>query len=243
MINTCNDYAKKHNLGFSTNTNLTKCKTKCLHILKKERPVRNLTLGNNKLPWVTSFTHLGCKIENKLDGMKKNMREKRARFIQTNNEICQEFNFAHPDTKATLDWVYNSHFTGSPMWDLFCKEAEMISSTWNVATRVMFGLDRRTHRYFIEPLRKKQHIKWALIRRFVNFTKRLQESSKRQLSTLYQVIRNDCRSTTGKNIGRIENIFNGKRFEEILETDLKEKEFLPLPEEVKWRIPLAKELI
>ena len=65
---------------------------------------------------MNSFTHLGCKIENKLDGMTKDIREKRARFIQTNNEICQEFNFAHPDTKATLDWIYNSHFTGSPIW-------------------------------------------------------------------------------------------------------------------------------
>jgi len=192
---------------------------------------------------VTSFTHLGCKIENKLDGMTKDIREKRARFIQTNNEICQEFNFAHPDTKATLDWIYNSHFTGSPIWDLFCKEAEMVSSTWNVATRVMFGLDRKTHRYFIEPLRKRQHIKWALILRFLTFTKRLKESPKTQLSMLYQVIRNDCRSTTGRNIRRIENIFNGKPFEEIRETNIRKKEFMPTPEEEKWRIPLVKELI
>ena len=109
--------------------------------------------------------------------------------------------------------------------------------------RVMFGLDRKTHRYFIEPLRKRQHIKWALIQRFLNLTKRLKESPKTQLSMLYQVIRNDCRSTTGRNIRRVENIFHGKPFEEIRETNIRKKEFVPVPEEEKWRIPLVKELI
>ena len=82
MIDTCNDYAKKHNLTFSTSTNPNKCKTKCIHILKKDRAIRNLKLGDDDLPWVTSFTHLGSKIEDKLDGMRKDIREKRARFIQ-----------------------------------------------------------------------------------------------------------------------------------------------------------------
>ena len=242
MINTCNDYAKKHNLTFSTNKNLAKCKTKCVKILRKERPVRNLKLGDDELPWVKTFTHLGCKIEDKLDGMKKDIREKRARFIQKNNEICQEFNFAHPKTKVKLNWIYNSHFTGSPIWDLFCKEADMISSTWNVATRIMFGLDRKTHRYFIEPLGSRQHIKWALIQRYINFTKKLQESSKLQLNNLYQKINKDCRSTTGRNIRRIENLFNGKSFKEIDNDQIKKKEFFPIKEEDKWRLSITKEL-
>ena len=37
MINTCNEYAKHHNLTFSTNINPKKSKTKCLIFLKKLR--------------------------------------------------------------------------------------------------------------------------------------------------------------------------------------------------------------
>ena len=207
--------------------------------IEKRTPCK---IGDDELPWVTSFTHLGCKIENKLDGMKKDIKEKRARFIQKNNEICQEFNFAHPNTKANLNWIYNSHFTGSPTWDLFCKEAEMLYSTWNVATRIMFGLDRKTHRYFIEPLGTRQHIKWALIQRFVNFTQNLTGSQKPQLNNLYQKIKNDCRSTTGRNIRRIENIFNGKRYKEIGKHEIRKKEYIPITEENKWRLPIVKEL-
>ena len=86
----------------------------------------------------------------------------------------------------------------------------MISSTWNVATRVMCNLDRRTHRYFIEPLGERQHIKSHLIKRYVNFTKKIVTSTKTQLVNMYHVIKSDCRSTTGRNIRRIENIFDGK---------------------------------
>ena len=106
----------------------------------------------------------------------------------------------------------------------------------------MFGLDRKTHRYFIEPLATRQHIKWALIQRYVNFTKKVTESSKSQLNNLYQKIKKDCRSTTGKNIRRIENIFNGKRYEEIDRDQIKKKEYFPITQENKWRLPIVKEL-
>ena len=84
MINICELYAKEHNLSFSTNPN--KCKTKCMAFLKKGRNLKTLTLGGHCLPMINSVRHLGNKIENKLDGMRQDMREKRARFIQKNNE-------------------------------------------------------------------------------------------------------------------------------------------------------------
>ena len=243
MINVCDEFAKEHNLTFSINENLSKCKTKCISILQNERAIRNLSLGNHKLPWVQSFTHLGCKVERKMDGMKQDIREKRARFIQKNNEICQEFHFAHPTTKMNLNWIYNSHFTGSPLWDMFSKEAEMISSTWNVATRVMCGVNRTTHRYFIEPLAERQHIKWSLIRRFINFTNNLVKSPKTQLANLYLSVKDDCRSSTGRNIRCIENMFDGKMWDDITNHDLRTAQYHPVADENQWRIPMVKELL
>ena len=131
------------------------------------------------------------------------MREKRAQFIQRNNEICQEFPYAYPATKIRINSIYNTHFTGSPIWDLFSKEAESIEKTWNVAMRKMLKLDRCTHKYFIEPLSGTQHIKWSLNKRFVNFTCKISSSTKIPMKILFDTIKRDCRSTTGKNLRHV----------------------------------------
>ena len=106
-------------------------------------------------------------------------------------------------TKIKLNSIYNSHFTGSPVWNLYCREAEAIEKTWNVAVRKMFQLRHSTHRYFIEPLSDTRHIKLALIRKFINFTQKITNSTKTPMKTLYNCIRKDCRSTTGNNLRRI----------------------------------------
>ena len=51
--------------------------------------------------------------------MKKNIQIKRARYIQKNIGINQEFKFAHPNTRFHLNTIYNSHFSGSSLWDVF----------------------------------------------------------------------------------------------------------------------------
>ena len=80
--------------------------------------------------------------------MKQDLREKREQFIQRNNEICQEFSFAHPVTKTRLNAIFNCHLTGSQLWDLFSRESEMLEATWNIAIRKMFKLDLTTQRAF-----------------------------------------------------------------------------------------------
>ena len=210
--------------------------------LKVERNLTALKLSGNDLPWVTSVKHLGIKIENNLNGMKQDMREKRAQFIQKNNEICQEFSFAHPRSKVLLNSIYNSHFTGSPTWDLFCRESEMIENTWNVAIRKMYNLDRKTHKYFIEPLSNRQHIKWSLIKRFINFIGKLSSSSKTPLTNLLHTIKSDCRSTTGRNLRHILKLMNADSTHEINLEKLKHLKYHEVDKAEEWRIQLVKEL-
>ena len=76
MLNICEQYAKEHNLSFSTNQTINKCKTKCMAFNKKERDLRSMMLCENSLPWVKSTRHLGNKIEDKIDGTRQGMREK-----------------------------------------------------------------------------------------------------------------------------------------------------------------------
>jgi hypothetical protein len=73
---------------------------------------------------------------------------------------------------------YNSDYTGSPAWDLFCHEAGMVENSYSMAVRIMFGLPRETHRYFIERVTDTRHIKFDLIERFLNFLSKIRKLKK-----------------------------------------------------------------
>ena len=67
--------------------------------------------------------------------------------------------------------IFNSHFTGSPLWDLFSPEARMLESTWNRNIKLIFGLPYETHRYFMCPLSGSKHLRFILQKRFIYFAK------------------------------------------------------------------------
>ena len=110
--------------------------------LKLNRKISPMKLCGNDLPWVEYGDdfgkHLGNIIENKIDGLAKDIKVKRARYIQKTNEILQEFAYAHPRTKLNLLQIYNSHFYGSPLWNLFGKECVSFEKTYNIAIRKIF---------------------------------------------------------------------------------------------------------
>ena len=72
-----------------------------------------LTLCNNTLPWVNSGKHLGMRIDNTNSIFSRDILEKRARYIQGNNQLMQEFSFADNLTKLFVNKVYNGHHHGS----------------------------------------------------------------------------------------------------------------------------------
>ena len=86
-------------------------------------------LCGHPLPWVHHCKHLGNYLDKKIDGLKHDLRIKQARYIDKNNELEQEFYFCHPQTKFKVNKIYNSHFTGSPLWNLFSPEAVKVSPT------------------------------------------------------------------------------------------------------------------
>ena len=151
MIKSCGEHARSLNLSFSTNANLTKCKTKCMAFLNQERELENITLDGKDLPWVRTAKHFGCKIGDKICGLNDDLMEKRATYMNKVNELTQEFYFAHPLTKVRINNIFNSHFYGSALWDLFGIETLRLEKSWNVSQRIMLGIPRNSHRYFIDP--------------------------------------------------------------------------------------------
>ena len=118
-ISTCEEYARTHNLQFSTDPNPQKCKTKCMAFLQNKRVLPDMYLCGNPLPWVDKLKHLGNTITNKIDGGQADIKVKRANYIEKNNNILQEFSFADPLSKLRLNSIYNCHFSGFPIWDIF----------------------------------------------------------------------------------------------------------------------------
>ena len=120
MLKVCERYAGEHNLQFSTNTNPNKSKTKCMAFLNKSRPLRKLKLCGNELPWVEKGKHLGVKVTNDTRNiLGDDIMEKRARYIQSNNELMQEFSFSHSRTKVFINRVFSSHFYRFVLRNLF----------------------------------------------------------------------------------------------------------------------------
>ena len=151
--------------------------------------------------------------------MKKDILVKRAAFIHKNNEINQEFYFSHPDTKIKINSIYNSHFTGSNLWNLFSREAVMVENSWNVSMRLMLDLPRETHRYLIEPLSKTSHIRKVLVQRFLKFLQQIRKSNKVSAKFLLNSICQDTRSTTGSNLRHILLSTNKSSVNELIASD------------------------
>ena len=119
----------------------------------------------------------------------------------------------------------------------------MVENSYSVAVRLMFGLPRETHRYFIEPLTSRRHIKFDLIDRFLNFTSKIRKSKKETLIYVYEKILNDVRSITGKNLTKIMLLCDANYIDKSKPGDCSELKFRTIPIGEEWRINLVKELI
>ena len=186
---------------------------------------------------------MGNNIGNVMVGMKKDMRIKRAKYIDKNNELCQEFYFAHPKSKLQANTIYNMHFTGSPLWDLFCREAEMVENTYNSSVRIMCNLPRETHRFFIEPLTDTKHLKSILIKRFLSFIEQVERSTKVIPKQIMKLVKNNSLSVTGSNLRNIMLLLEKDTIDEISITDVDNIVYSVASEENMWKINCVKELL
>ena len=212
--------------------------------LHKNRDLPKLMLCGNQLPWVNSGKHLGNRITNNpVDMITQDTKEKRAHYIQRNNELMQEFAFAHSSTKTKINAIFNSHFTGSVLWDLGHPETEKVYNTWNTSIRKMFRLNMRTHRYFIEPLSQVQHIKIALMKRFLKFTNALSCCPKNTARNLFNTIKHDCRSITGRNLRQIMLFCGRAQVSETTIKDVTKMKYQATTEKNTRRIHFVKDLL
>ena len=101
----------KYNFSFE----FCECKTKTLAFLQK-----SCELCGNPLPWTDKFKHLGIYLEIRIDGYDLDVMKIRiAQYIRKNIDFNQQLYFAYPYTKVEINSIYNSHYSSSPLWNLF----------------------------------------------------------------------------------------------------------------------------
>ena len=240
MLNTCQEYAAVHNLKFSTDPNPIKCKTKCLAFLYKPRILPSMLLCGNPLPWVDSLKHLGNMVSNKVDGGQLDMKQKLARYIDKNCSLTQEFSFAHPSTVLALNNIYNGHYSGSQVWNLFSQGADKFYSTYNRSVKIMANLPYATHRYLIEPVSGQNHMSTILIKNFIN---KVKSSPKPVLRQLLDIAKADVRTTTGSNLRHILLMTNLTSVDDISPSIMQQIKYKEILDTDKWRVPIIKEAI
>ena len=242
MLTIAEKYANEHSISFSTDVNPNKSKTKgmifCKHEtdLKKYKPV---VLSEKELPWVSASKYLGHKLTDRINGLSNDISEKRAKYIQRNCELLQEFPFSHPEFKCKINHINNSSFTSSVLWDLTSENTQRI--IWSRSVRHMWDLPLQTHRYFIEPL-GGTHLQTMLYTRFTKFIHSINNGIKDAPIYLLHLIKDNTDNITGRNIREILNVTNESNISNVTVSKLKEKKFSELPKNEDWRIKLVKEL-
>ena len=243
MLEICEKFAEKHNLKFSTDVDPKKCKTKCIAFMKKTRELSEMKLCGNNLPWVNQFKHLGNNIVNQNNFISKDIIIKRAAYVTKNIELNQEFYFSHPKTKLKINQIYNSHYTGSPLWNLFGAEAQKFESSYNKSIKIMFDLPFATHRHLIEPITGQEHLRITLVSRFMGFISQIRKSQKIIPKMLLKLIQNDARSTTGLNLRKILLQTDKNKIESLNKDDIFKLQYHLTSPEDRWKENIINELI
>ena len=200
-------------------------------------------MNNDKLPWVSHAKYLGNEIADIPDGLCKDTLIKRARYIERNVELGQEFEFAHPEVKCNINRIYNSSFPGSVLYDFSSDSIRKLLNSWSVSIRQMWDLPMDSHRYFVEQL-GGQHAYSMLSVRFVKFLQNVQKSDKVAVQFMLRKVQNNVNTVTGKNVRYIQDqIGNYCDLLAVSPSWLKRKlNFCEINSEDIWKVDLIKEV-
>ena len=204
MIETCERFAMKYNLKFSTDPDPSKSKSKCIFVCgvskKKQKPVP-LMLNGKQLPWVESALHLGH-VLHESGGMDQDIKAKRASFIADSNECRESFGFASPcEVLRSVKVHVGSHY-GSNLWQLDSPMANQYYSAWRSCVKLAWQVPRGTHNYFVDHLLANglTSVRTDIMSRYVKFLAGLHSSPSMEVRVMCGVAARDVRTTTGRNI-------------------------------------------
>jgi hypothetical protein len=249
MLATCERFAQRNNLQFSTDPNPSKSKSKCIFVTGRSsnlaKPVP-LTLCGKDLPWVVSATHLGHELhESGL--MDHDARVKRAQFIDKSTEIRETFSFASPVEILRAVKVFAGDLYGAMLWKLSGDLAKQVYHAWNTCIKLAWQVPRATHTYFVERLLNcgLSHVRTDILARYVKYLTSLRSSPSMEVVVLANLVARDVRTTTGANLHYLTEMTGLDPWQcspKDVKAVMAEKQ-VELPDQDKWRVPYLGRLL
>ena len=207
MLDTCQRFAMRNNLKFSTDPNPSKSKTKCIYVCGKAKKALKpvpLVLDGKDLPWVESAPHLGH-ILHESGSMDQDTRCKRASFIDESTQVREAFGFASPSEVLRAVKVYVGSHYGSNLWQLDSEMTNQYFSAWRTCVKLAWQLPRATHTYLVDHFLScdMTSVRTDVLARYAKFLQGLRNSPSREVAVMFGVVRGDVQTTTGYNVNLI----------------------------------------
>ena len=202
MLDTCQFFAAKYNLKFSTDPNPENSKTKCIFVCGKSRARQkpaNLILDGKQLPWVESAIHLGH-VLHQSGTMEQDIRIKRA--IDESVDVRETFGFGSPSEVLRAVKLYVGSHYGSMLWDLGSDMATQYLNAWKTCVSLTWQAPKATHTYFVDQLLNCgiSSVREDTMTSYTKFVRGLMMSPSMKVAIMCGVVRMDTRTTTGKNL-------------------------------------------
>ena len=107
----------------------------------------------------------------------------------------------------------------------------------------MFNVDRKTHKFLVEPISESKHAMTMLMCRFQQFIENISNSNKFEVRFLAGLQITDLRSVTGQNQNNIAKHLNTQR-EALTPAFIKANSIYRVPcQDNIWQVHLTKELL
>ena len=217
MLDICDSFALRFNVQFSTDPTHSKSKSKCIYMVGKKKNLVKpapLRLGDMKLPWVETASHLGHELHES-GSMEHDAKIKKAEFISSSIEIRETFKFASPVEVLKATKVYCSSFYGCMLWDLGGVGAGHVFNAWNTAIKLAWDCPRDSRSYLVQQVLGcgLSSAKTDILLRYSQFFKSLRVSPSKEVATMANLVSRDVQSTTGSNIRMIEELGTQARIE------------------------------
>ena len=153
------------------------------------------------------------------------------------------FDHSHPDILVKLNNIYNSHFSGSCLWDMTLESCRKFEASFNRSIKIMFGLPYETHRRLIEPLWGKVGFLKQIMVKYTNFTRRLATSSKPMPREILLNAIHDVRTPTGSNMRFIILKLGLSNVNDINEQSIESCDYNFLDPDEDWRVNVIRNVV
>ena len=140
-----------------------------------------------------------------------------------------------------LHMIYNSHFSGSPCWDMSSRAFHMIEATFNRNIKITYELPYQTHRNILPVLSSVQPLRMLLSRRLLTFIDRIRKSEKAVLRNMLRRVEQDVRTVTGRNLRSILMLTDASSVEVLRPADLDNVIYYGEPD--LWRVQCLSDIM